>query len=156
MGIVHLLCDLPNIAIFVCPLYQLEIGFGNYINDLICGKKVPCIKIDPTFSLPNDYLSNGEAFYDFRTILQKTSLDSPFVIVENGSVLRNKSEHLPQTIPLPFAVFVIWHVVSMLLTSIDQRSVFPLSAPAVFHAVPCGVLQVIRWRRNDKIDRPCW
>jgi hypothetical protein len=109
MGVICFLGNAPDITNGVCSGCKFELRFANQKETFVTRQEISVVEIHSTVAMPNDYLANGEAFYDFRAILKQTVLHSPFVVVKNRPVLSEEPHHRGKTFALPFHVLVIRH-----------------------------------------------
>ena len=146
------LWDIPNVPDRVGFGGELEVRFADQIEDFICGKEVAWIEVDPALPMPDDDLPDWKLTNNVGPILQESILDSPLVVVEDCSILTEDSHHRFERVLLPFDIFFMRHVIVVRLVSINQRSICPLPAASVDHAVSGAVAEVVGWRGDDEIN----
>src|SRR5271157_3036657 len=114
MRVRHFLREFPDIAMCIRFWRQFELRLCDQVDDFIGGKKVSGVEIEPALALPNDDLSNREASDDILAILQKSVLDTPFVVVKNRAVFRDHPHHLRKTAALPAHILVMRHAIMVM------------------------------------------
>jgi len=150
--VVGLLSELPNISHSVRLWSKCEVRLCDEIDDFVGGQEVSGVEVDTTLPPPDDDLPYRKPTNNVLPVLEKAILDSPLVVVENGTIRLDESKHLGEAGPLPCHVFLVRHVVGMLRVTLYQGGRRPLAASTVFHSVAGRVLQVVWGRRDDKID----
>ncbi len=153
MRIIALLMNLPNTSLFIGTGRQFEFWLGNQINHLVIRQEIAGVEIDPTRALPDDDLPYRKPFQDIGSILDETILNSPFVVVKDGTVFSDNTHHLSQTRSLPANVLGMIHAVVITFITIEQRSFRPLPLRATLQAITCTILDIIWWRCNNHLHR---
>ena len=156
MAVVHLLRELPDIAVRVGPRGEPESWLRDQVDDFVRRQEVARIEIEPALSPPDDDLPDGESVDDVVPILQEAALNAPFVVVEDRPVILDHPEHFRQARALPLNVLIMRHRIAVVGVSIYERRPRPFAASPVFHAVAGGVLQVIRGGSDDQIHAAFW
>lgn len=111
MWVVAFLSDFPHVTESAGFGGEFECGFSDEVDHFVGGEKVSGVEVKSPLAFPNDDLANWESVYYVGSVLKDAFLDSPFVVVENGSCVGEGSHSFGEDVSLPLDVFVVRHVV---------------------------------------------
>src|SRR3989344_1504423 len=114
MIVTHFLRKFPNISKPICFWGQPKFTFCDKVNHFICRYKIPGVKVKTTLASPYNHLAHRKTGDYILSILKKTVLYTPFMIIKNGSIFWDNTHHLRKTFSLPLYVLIVRHTITMM------------------------------------------